>query len=73
MSDNKNKKTEPHNVKKKISHYLKCERKKKKKENKKKKKKKKKKGILKTIRLPTLRSLGLLGRILSTMKCILTF
>ena len=29
MSDNKNKKTEPHNVKKKISHYLKCERKKK--------------------------------------------
>ena len=30
MSDNKNKKTEPHNVKKKISHYLKCERKKKK-------------------------------------------
>ena len=31
MSDNKNKKTEPHNVKKKVSHYLKCERKKKKK------------------------------------------
>ena len=33
MSDNKNKKTKPHNVKKKISHYLKCERKKKKNEN----------------------------------------